>query len=170
VASFTVVDLTPQCEIRLKARYEYGLLDQLNGAAELIGTFSSEIWRALDNFEVRLSAVPANTSLVFRWASTSESSGIASLRDASRTLSISMLASGKDEHADRVTLESFQQFAVQELHDSGFEPSFGLLEIHERPVIATVGLFAPQESRDRWLFALSDRCFAAAYFRRLGLA
>lgn len=170
MAGFTVADLTPQCEIRQKSHYEYALLEQITGAPDLIGTFSSEIWRAPENFEVRLSAVPANTSLIFRWAASSDTSGIASLRDATRTLSVSMLASGVNAESDRLTLEAFQHFAVRELHDSGFEPSFQLLSIAERPLIATVGLFAPHEARDQWIFAIADRCFAAAYFRKLGLA
>jgi hypothetical protein len=170
VPGFTVVDLSPQCEIRLKAQYDYALLDQLDGAAELIGTLSGEIWRAPENFEVALATIPANTSLVLRWAASSDSSGVASLRDATQTLSISMLASGLNADSDRLTLEAFQRFALQELHDSGFEPSFQLMGIPERPLLATVGLFPPAEPRDRWLFALADRCFAAAYFRRLGLA
>jgi hypothetical protein len=170
VAGFTVVDFTPQCEVRQKAVYEYALLEQIQGAPDLLGTFASEIWRAPESFEVRLSAVPANTGLVFRWAASSETSGIASLRDATRTLSVSILASGKNAESDRLTLEAFQHFAVAELHDSGFEPSFQLLGIAERPMVATVGLFAPQEARDQWLFAIADRCFAAAYFRKLGLA
>jgi hypothetical protein len=170
VPSFTVVDLSPQCEIRLKAKYDYALLDQLEGAAALLGTLAGEIWRAPENFEVHLKSVPADTSLTLRWAATSESSGVASLQDLHQTLSISMLASGLNADSDRLTLEAFQRFAVQELHDSGFEPSFQLLGIPQRPLLATVGLFPPAEPRDRWLFALADRCFAAVYFRRLGLA
>ena len=36
--------------------------------------------------------------------------------------------------------------------------------------VATMGLIAPDNPADRPLFALADRCFAAAYLRRLGLA
>jgi hypothetical protein len=169
VPSFTVIDLSAQCEVLLQAEYEYRLLEQVEGAAQVLGAFASEIWRAPEKFELPLRSIPADTQLVFHFAATSDSSGVAWLRDPERTLLISMLVSGIDPTSDRLTLEAFQRFAVGELHDSGFEPSFEMLEIPQRPLAATVGLFPPQQPSDRWLFSLADRCFAAAYFRRLGL-
>jgi hypothetical protein len=165
--AFTAVDLTPQCEVRATTRYEYMLLEKVPGAADLITLLATEVWRNPDEFEARLTP---QKSLIFRWRASSPTGGIASVRDSNRTLCLSLVASGLDADADRITLDAFQRHVVRELHDTGFEPSFDLVELQHRPLIATIGLFIPQQQDDRWIFALADRCFAAAFFRKLGLA
>jgi hypothetical protein len=168
VQGFNVADLTPQCEVQLKAVYQYELLEKVPGALELIGTFSGEIWRAPENFELTIEG--ALNGMVLRWTALAESAGIALIRDQNQPLSISLLVSGLNVEADRITLDAFQQYAVQQLRDTGYEPAFDLIDLQERPLLATIGLFVPERESDRKIFALADRCFAAAYFRRLGLA
>jgi hypothetical protein len=164
---FTAVDLTPQCEVRLTAAYEYALLEKIPGALDLIGTFANQIWRNPEEFETSINPM---SKLMLRWRASCPTAGIATVRSSDRALSLSLLASGLDPAADHLTLDAFQQHAVRELHDTGFEPSFELVELKQRPLVATIGLSVPQVEKDRWLFALADRCFAAAYFRKLGLA
>jgi len=164
---FTAVDLTPQCELRLQARYEYALLEQIDGAPELIGQCSAEIWRSPESFDF---AFPqAGGRLVLRWCACSPTSGIAILLGERQAFSVSLLASGLDIAADRLTLDACQQYFVRQLRGTPFEPSFGLIDLWQRPLVATIGLFLPADDSDKKLFALADRCFAAAYFRRLGL-
>jgi hypothetical protein len=159
--------MTPQCEVRQKTHYEYQLLEQIPGAIDLIALFSSHIWRDPQEFEIH---GLEGGSLSLRWAASAESAGIATLRDPQQTLAISLLASGIDAESDTITLDAFQNHVVHELHDTGFEPSFDLIHLWQRPLVATVGLMLPAQEKDRRIFALADRCFAAAYFRRLGLA
>jgi hypothetical protein len=168
VKGFTAIDLTPQCEVRLKAHYEYGLLEQINGASELIGECATEIWRSPESFERTLDGTGRRLSL--RWAATAASAGILVAREGEKTLALSLLAGGLDRDADRVTLETFHKHVVRLLHNTGFEPAFDLLDLCERPLLATIGFYLPEKAADRRIFALADRCFAAAYFRRLGLA
>jgi hypothetical protein len=168
---FTVIDLTPQCEVRLEARYQYELLEQIEGASELIATFSSHLWRCPVEFE--LAPLYPGGAVSFRWrASAPHSAGIASLREPGqgRTLSVSLLAAGIDSQADQLTIEAFQNHLVRELRDTPFEPSFALSGLAQRPLLATVGLFVPEHPHDKLCFALADRCFAASFFRKLGLA
>lgn len=164
---FTAVDLTPTCEVRSTVRYEYALLEKISGAMDLITLLATEVWRNPDEFEIPLAP---NANLILRWRAVAATAGIATVRDSGRTLSLSLIASGLDVDADQITLEAFQRHIVRELHDTGFEASFDLVELRERPLLATLGLFVPQDENDRWVFALADRCFAAAYFRKLGLA
>jgi hypothetical protein len=165
---FTAIDLTLQCEVRLQARYEYGLLEQINGASELIAECSTELWRAPEAFEKPLDGTSSRLSL--RWMATAASAGVLVARDGMKTLALSLLASGIDREADRVTLETFHKHVVRLLHDTGFEPAFDLLGLSQRPLLATIGFYLPENPADRQIFALADRCFAAAYFRRLALA
>jgi hypothetical protein len=168
VRPFTVVDLTPQCEVRLQARYEYALLEQVDGASDLIAAFSAEIWRDPQEFETAIPRTQGRLNL--RWRASAASAGIATIRDEGKILSLSLLASGLDSSADKLTLQAFQTHAVRELHDTGFEASFELIGLEQRPLIASIGLFQPQDQQDHWAFALADRCFAAAYFRYHRLA
>lgn len=168
VRGFTVVDLTPQCDVRSQTHYEYGLLEQLPGAVDVIARCSGEIWKNPEEFEIH--PAPHESRLVLRWRASATTAGVLSLRDNEQTLSISLLVSGLDSAADTLTLQAFQARVVRELHDTGIEPSFDLVHLWQRPLVASVGLFPPQAESDRWLFALSDRCFGAAYFRKLGLA
>ena len=59
---------------------------------------------------------------------------------------------------------------VRELHGTPYEPAFTLLDLKDRPLIATFNFRSPPTAEAQTLAALLDRCFAAAYFRRLGLA
>jgi hypothetical protein len=165
---FTIADLNARGELQLKAEYRYAELEQIPGAAELIGHFSGNIYRSPDEFEGPL---PVNgTSLSFRWRSSSPSSGIATLRAGAELAAVSLLASGVSENTDTLTLETFQRHLLRELHDSGFEPAFALIELKERPLSATFNFKTPDAQIDRLVTALADRCFAAAYFRFQGLA
>jgi hypothetical protein len=164
---FTAVDLTPQCEVRLEARYEYGLLEQIESAPELIGQMSGELWRCPESFEFSFPQIYGR--IMIRWCACAPTSGIAILRDQRQTFSVSLLASGLDTSADKLTIDACQQHIVRQLHGTRFEASFDLLGLAQRPLVATIGLFIPEKPEDRKLFALADRCFAAAYFRKLGL-
>ena len=165
---FTIADLNARGELQLKAEYRYAELEQIPGAAELIGHFSGNIYRSPDEFEGPL---PVNgTTLSFRWRSSSASSGIATLRAGTELAAVSLLASGVSENTDTLTLETFQRHLLRELHDSGFEPAFALIELKERPLSATFNFKTPDAQIDRLVTALADRCFAAAYFRFQGLA
>jgi hypothetical protein len=166
---FTIADLNARGELQLKAEYRYADLEQLPGAADLIGHFSGQIWQAPDEFEGPL-PVPGST-LSFRWRSASPTSGIATLRTGDGELaSVSLLVSGVSHGSDSVTLETFQRHLLRELHDTGCEPSFALIELAERPLAATFNFKSPEGKLDQVVTALADRCFAASYFRYVGLA
>ena len=62
------------------------------------------------------------------------------------------------------------EFRVMDARKIRFEPSFDLVRLSDRPLLATIGLIMPEDKSQQWDFALADRCFAAAYFRKLGLA
>ena len=83
---------------------------------------------------------------------------------------VSLLASGVSQVSDTLTLETFQKHLLRELHDTGFEPAFGLVGLTERPLSATFNVKSPDAHVDRLVAALADRCFAASYFRFQGLA
>lgn len=165
---FCVADLSARGELQLKAQYRYADLEQIPGAAELIGYFSGQLWQSPDEFEVPLPI--DGTTLTFRWRSASPSSGIATLRTGGKLTSVSLLASGVSESTDNMTLEIFQLHLLRELHDTGFEPAFALVELTERPLSATFNFQSPEGPVDRVVAALADRCFAASYFRYNGLA
>jgi hypothetical protein len=59
---------------------------------------------------------------------------------------------------------------LREWRDTGFEPAFGLMDLKQRPLVATINFRSPTAPGDQLLTALTDRCFAAAYFRMQGLA
>jgi hypothetical protein len=165
---FYIADLNARGELQLKAEYRYAELEQIPGAAELIGHFSGQLWQAPDEFEGPL-PIPGST-LTFRWRSASPSSGIATLRAGGDLTAVSLLASGVSESTDLVTLETFQRHLLRELRDTGFEPAFALVELTERPLSATFNIKSPDAQIDRLVAALADRCFAASYFRYQGLA
>jgi hypothetical protein len=165
---FTIADLSARGELQLKAEYRYADLEQIPAAGELIGHFSGQLYRSPDQFEGPL-PVPGCT-LTFRWRSSSPSSGIATLRGGGELTSVSLLASGVSQSTDTLTLETFQLHLLRELHDTGFEPAFALVELLERPLAATFNFKSPDAEIDRLVAALADRCFAASYFRFQGLA
>jgi hypothetical protein len=92
------------------------------------------------------------------------------LRFEEQLASVSLLACGKDPDADHITLEAFQRHLLRELRDTSYEPGFDLMNIKERPLVATVNFSSPSTQTDQLSFALADRCFAAAYFRTQNLA
>ena len=165
---FYVADLSARGELQLKAQYRYADLEQIPGAAELIGHFSGQIWQSPDEFEGPLPV--RDTTLTFRWRSASPTSGIATLRTSGTLASVSLLVSGVSEASDSVTLETFQRHLLRELHDTGFEPAFALVELTDRPLSATFNFQSPESQVDRLVVAMADRCFAASYFRYNGLA
>jgi hypothetical protein len=165
---FFVADFNVRGEMRSVEEYRYGDLEQIPGAAELIIRFSTALYRQPSTFEMTLPSVKGDAT--FRWLASAESAGIATLRSSGELTSISLLASGLDFQADNVTLEAFQHHLLRELHDTGVEPSFALMELKERPVVATINFRSPSEQADQLIAALTDRCFAASYFRYQNLA
>jgi hypothetical protein len=166
MAGFWIIDLTATGEIRLKQEYEYRFLEEIPGAIDLIALFSTHLWRSPDEF---VASLPGG-HLVMRWRAVSETSGIATLRYRKDLASLSILLTGAESHGGADTLVPVQNQLVRELHDTGFEPAFDLIHIAERPLSATLNIRAPDERADQLIFALADRCFAASYFRKMGLA
>jgi hypothetical protein len=166
--NFGVADLNARGEAVHVAEYDYPHLEQLPGAADLIAHFAASIWRSPEGFELPLPS--PRSHLLWRWRASAATAGIASLRDSGPIIAISFLATGLDPQADQLTLQSFQQHLVRELHDTGFEPAFDLTHLSQRPLLATFNLFDPPQADDLPTVALADRCFAAAYFRYHQLA
>ena len=166
MAGFWIVDLTGAGEIRLKQEYEYSLLEEIPGAVELMTRFSTQLWRNPDEFVVPL----PGGRLTMRWRACSDTSGIATLRDGDDPASLTVLLCGREDHAGADTLQPVQNHLVRELHGTPHEPAFDLMHIPDRPLSATLNLRAPRDPTDQLIFALADRCFAASYFRKMGLA
>ena len=164
--SFWIVDLTATGEVRLRQEYEYRLLEEIPGAIDLITGFSTHLWRSPDEF---LTLLPGGR-LALRWRACSETSGIATLWLGEDLASLSVLLCGTEPDRGADTLQPIQNYLLRELHDTGYEPAFDLMHIPERPLSATLNLRAPEERSDQLVFALADRCFAASYFRKMGLA
>jgi hypothetical protein len=143
-------------------------LERIPGAGELIIRFSTALYRSPETFELALPS--AKTETTFRWLASADTAGIATLRTAGQLTSVSLLACGQNPQADQLTLAAFQTHLLRELHDTGIEPSFALMELTERPVVATINFQSPQDQGDQLVAALSDRCFAASYFRYQNLA
>lgn len=174
-----MADLDARGDLRLKAEYQYDVLERVAGAPELIGRLSGLIWRSPDAFneelptdaDTNVDTVSASEPLSVRWRASSPSAGIATLRAGDgRLLSVTILACGLSAEQDAMTLRAFQSRLLHELHDSGFEPSFDLLALAERPLAATINVASPTDPAGQRVAALADRCFAAAYFRYHGLA
>lgn len=163
--TFWIADLQASGELREKQVYDYARLEQIPGCVQLIGTLSSELYRHPEEFEVQL-----GFSVTFRWRATADTAGIATTRCGSELASLSLVLSGLKPDADLLTLAAFQQHMLRKLHDTGYEPAFSLLELNERPLAAIIDFHSPPDENERWLVALADRCFAAAYFRYLQLA
>ncbi len=165
---FFVADFNVRGELRSVEEYRYEDLEQIPGAAELILAFSTALYRAPETFELPLPAVRDDAK--FRWLASAPTAGIATLRNRGELTSISLLASGLDPSADHLTFDAFQTHLLRELHDTGVEPAFALMDMKERPVVATINFRSPDEPPDQMIAALSDRCFAASYFRYQNLA
>jgi hypothetical protein len=169
VRIFTVADLNVQGELQAKAEYTYATLEQIPGALELITHFATALWRSPQEFE--LPFPPPQRHLWARWSASAESAGITTIRFGDDELaSVSLLACGLDRDADHITLDAFQRHLLRELRDTSYEPGFDLVNIKERPLVATVNFASPPQEVDRLTVALADRCFAAAYFRTKDLA
>jgi len=165
---FFVADLDLRGDLKATAEYRYEQLEQVPGAAELIVQFATQVYRTPAEFEIPLGRHQPHLS--YRWRASSETSGIATLRNGGELASLALLASGQNPEADRLTLDAFQTHLLRELHGTPYEPAFGLREATARPLVAVVAFAAPAEQADQVLVALADRCFAAAYFRYLNLA
>jgi hypothetical protein len=164
--NFTVADLNVHGELQLKQAYDYESLEQIPLAAELIVALATAVYRSPAQFEISL----VRPGMTFRWKAVAETAGIASLRCDGELASISLLACGVDADADTITLSAFQSHLLRQLHDSGVEPAFALMNLGERPLAATINFLSPPDEHDRVIVALADRCFAAAYFRSQQLA
>jgi hypothetical protein len=164
--SFFVADLDARGDLLMKEPYTYDALHQIPGAPEIIGQASGAVYRSPEEFEVRLDG----SRLHLRWRAVSDSSGIATVRLGQELASLSLLVCGRDTEADASTLVACQKHLLAELRDTGYEPGFGLVEVLERPLLATINLQSPQDAVERMRLALVDRCFAASYFRSQGLA
>lgn len=171
--SFWVADLSSTGEMLLKERYEYALLEQLPGAPDLISDLAGHLYRSPDGFERELAA----GTIRFRWVACSPTCGIISFRLKDRPgptgeplAAFGVLLSGYDAADDAVVCRAVQGRLVDELRDTGFEPGFDLIGLKERPLLASFDCAPPVAPPQRATLALADRCFAAAYFRRLALA
>jgi hypothetical protein len=165
---FFVADLNVKGELQLQAEYRYAQLEPIAGAADLIARFSSQLWQTPEVFETVLS--DERGRMRFRWRACAPTAGVATLRAGTALVSLSLLASGLEAGADEATLRAFQQHLVRELHDTGIEPAFDLLSLTQRPLVATINFTSPDSAPDQWVAALTDRCYAAGYFRYLQLA
>ena len=154
---FFVADFDVKGDLRALQEYRYEDLERIPGAGELIVRFSTSLYRSPQTFELSLPAVKADTT--FRWLASADTAGIATLRTAGHLTSISLLASGQNPQADQLTLAAFQTHLLRELHDTGVEPSFALLDLKPRPVVATINFKSPDEQADQLIAALADRCF-----------
>jgi hypothetical protein len=165
---FFVADLNTQGDLRAVTEYDYNALEQIPGASDLIGRCSGELWKSPEEMEVFLSD---SGRISLRWRATAASAGIATVRRADGDLvSLSLLAAGRDAEADKTTLAAMQQHLVRGLRQTRFEPAFDLLQLQQRPLLATMTFAADSPSTEQMIEAIADRCFAAAYFRYLGLA
>ena len=134
---FFVADLNARGELRDVAPYTYSDLERIPGAADVITEMATHLWRQPDEFEAAL--MLGRPDLTLRWRAVAPTAGIATVRfDETHLASVSLLASGLNPEADQITLQAFQRHLLSELRDTGYEPAFALLDLKERPLIATV--------------------------------
>jgi len=164
--AFHVADLRASGELRATSEYAYAHLEQVPGASELIADFSSSLYRSPEGFE---RPIGPGAQMAYRWHSTAKTCGNSTLREGETLVSFGLLASGLNSDADRITFEAFQKHLVRELHGTPYEAAFDLLSISQRPLLVTVEFHEPADKANQLVAALADRCFAAAYFRYLGL-
>ena len=84
------------------------------------------------------------------------------LRWGDRVLSVTVLASGRNEDADQLTIAALQQQLVHELHGTRHEAAFALVDLRKRPLAATFNIASPDGLALQSIAAAADRCFAAA--------
>lgn len=166
--TFWVADLSAQGELLAKQAYTYAALEQIPGCADLIGHFTGCMYRDPDGFDTPLP--DTGKQLDLRWRPSAETAGVATLRVGGEVASFSLLATGLHADSDDITMSTLQKHLVRELHDTGYEASFDLMHLAERPLLATINLHSPEDPVLRVVSAIADRCFAAAYFRFHGLA
>jgi len=166
--SFFVADLNARGELQLLAQYRYEQLEQIPGALDIIVHLATLLWREPHGFDTPMPG--QQNHLSFRWSAPAATGGIATLRCRGRLASLSLLVSGKDARTDTLILQAYQSHLLRELHDTGVEPAFGLIDVKPRPLVATVNFCPPAAPEDQLTVALADRCFAAAYFRYQDLA
>jgi len=180
---FWVADLNAKGELHAQQSYTYDDLERVPGAADLIAQFSGAVWRNPEEFELQLSwtdpstgsghgpsAGSGHSGLKLRWRASAPTAGIATLRSGADLVSLSLLCTGVNAAADQITLQAFQRHLLSELHDTGFEPGFDLMDLAHRPLVATINFRTPPDLREQMVTALADRCFAASYFRYHQLA
>lgn len=158
---FHVADISAAGELLCAEDYSYDSVERLPGGADLIAFFAGWLWREPQEF-----VAPLPGSLMrMRWRQTGGCSGIATLRTKDGTLlQLSLLLGGEAD--DAVHLDIVQRHLLSELHDTGIEPAFDLTSQTTRPLLVSLCLQAPAETSEKWLFALADRCLAAAFFRK----
>src|SRR5688500_20011140 len=130
---FFIADLNARGDLLAQAEYRYEQLEQIPGAAELLGTLAGVVWRSPKGFEVSLT--DDQPHLEFRWRAAAATAGIATLRNGGDLASLSLACSGLDDDADRITLQAYQGHLLHELRDTGFEPAFSLLHLRDRPLL-----------------------------------
>jgi hypothetical protein len=132
---FFVSDLSSTGDVVATAEYTYEILEKVPGAAELIAHLSTNLYRSPQEFETSLPHVP---TLTMRWLASAKTAGIATLRNRGELTSLALLVSGQNPDADHLTLEAFAKHILRELHGTAIEPSFALMEIAQRPLVASV--------------------------------
>jgi hypothetical protein len=168
MSEFYVADLNALGELHQLTPYDYASLELVPGALDVIARCSAELWKNPAEFEIPLMD---GGQCFLRWRSTSESSGIATVRRKEGDLvSLSLLAAGRDPQAEATNFDVLQKHILRELRQTPFEPAFDLIGIKQRPLIATMTFATTGSANEQLIEALADRCFAAAYFRYLGLA
>lgn len=165
---FFVADFSAQGEVRSLQPYDYATLERIPGCVALIAAFSGELYRSPESVDLALTRDADDVS--FRWRAAAPTAGIATIRTRGHLASLSILASGLRPDDDSITLDALQHHLTHELHDTGFEPGFGLLELRDRPLVATATFRSPESDEARLIVALADRCFAASFFRFHGIA
>src|SRR5580658_4252856 len=160
--SFFVADLNPLGELREITEYDTSSLERISCAAALIRLCSKELAKNSDTFET---PITPNGKTALRWRATGQGTGVLTVRSADGELvSVSVLAA--TEQTDAATFMVLQQHLVRQLRQTRFEPAFDLMQIKQRPVLATITFTCPDEPDERMARALADRAFAAAYFRQ----
>jgi hypothetical protein len=165
--TFHVADISPQGELHQLAEYDYDSLELIDGAADLIGRCSGELYKNGEEFEVGLTD---DRSTTLRWRATAAGTGVATIRHgADELVSLSILAAGAEEQSEAATMDVLQKHIARQLVQTPFEPAFDLMQIKQRPLLATMTLAVGGEASQHHVWALADRAFAAAYFRYLRL-
>ena len=161
--TFHVADLNALGELRQLTEYDSASLEAIPLASELISRCWQELSQNSDTFESPM-CDDGKTSI--RWRTTGKGAGILTVRNqAGDPVSISVLSSIYQR--DETTFAVLQQHLVRQLHQTRFEPAFDLMQIKERPLVATITLSCPDEPGQQMIRALADRAFAAAYFRHI---